>query len=149
MEILAINKIIFFYQIGVLGANLMDRLIFSIFPVKLPTDMSQDLKRWQYSDVKMSPMGSQITGFANVYSTVCSGPDRRKHQSSASLAFVRGIHRWPVTAQRASNAENISIWWRHHEKSFNVLVQSGKKLSPEPIFTNSKKPYSLGEGPVS
>ena len=27
---------------------------------------------------------------------VCSGADQRKHQSSASLAFVRGIHRWPV-----------------------------------------------------
>ena len=29
-----------------------------------------------------------------VYSTVCSGTDQRKHQSSASLALVRGIHRW-------------------------------------------------------
>ena len=29
-----------------------------------------------------------------------------------SLAFVRGIHRWPV--HRASGAENVSIWWRHH-----------------------------------
>ena len=28
--------------------------------------------------------------------TVCSGADQRKHKSSASLAFVRGIHRWPV-----------------------------------------------------
>ena len=42
---------------------------------------------------------------------VCSGADQRKHQSSASLAFVRGIHRPP--SQRASNAENVSIWWRH------------------------------------
>ena len=31
-----------------------------------------------------------------VYSTVYSGPDQRKRQSTASLAFVRGIHRWPV-----------------------------------------------------
>ena len=31
-----------------------------------------------------------------VYSTVYSGADKRKHQSSASLALVRGIHRWPV-----------------------------------------------------
>ena len=29
---------------------------------------------------------------------VCSGQDQRKHQSSASLAFVRGIHRWPVNS---------------------------------------------------
>ena len=46
----------------------------------------------------MRAMASQITGFPIVYSTVCSGPDQRKHQSSASLAFVRGIHRWPVNS---------------------------------------------------
>ena len=33
-----------------------------------------------------------------VYSTVYSGTDQSKHQSSASLAFVRGIHRWPVNS---------------------------------------------------
>ena len=35
---------------------------------------------------------------AIVYSTVYSGADQRKHQSSASLAFVRGIHRGPVNS---------------------------------------------------
>ena len=50
-----------------------------------------------YSDAIMSAMASQITGVF-VYSTVCSGRDLRKHQSSASLAFVRGIHRWPVNS---------------------------------------------------
>ena len=49
-----------------------------------------------YSDVIMSSMASQITSVTIVYSTVCSGADQRTHQSSASLAFVRGIHRWPV-----------------------------------------------------
>ena len=44
-----------------------------------------------FSDVIMSPMASQITGVSIIYSTV-----QRKHQSSASLAFVRGIHQWPV-----------------------------------------------------
>ena len=51
-----------------------------------------------YRDVIMSVMASQITGISNVYSTVCSGGDQRKHQSSALLAFVRGIHRWPVNS---------------------------------------------------
>ena len=46
-----------------------------------------------YSDVMMSPMASQIAGVSIVYSTVCSGADQRIHQSSVSLAFVRGIHR--------------------------------------------------------
>ena len=41
-------------------------------------------------------MASQITGVSIVCSTICSGADQRNHQSSASLAFVRGIHRWPV-----------------------------------------------------
>ena len=39
-----------------------------------------------------------ITSLTIVYSTVNSGADQRKHQSSASLAFVRGIHRWPVNS---------------------------------------------------
>ena len=50
----------------------------------------------QYSDVTMGAF--QITIVSIVYSTVCSGADQRKHQSSASLAFVRGIHRWPVNS---------------------------------------------------
>ena len=44
----------------------------------------------------MSTMASQITSLTIVYSTVYSGAGQRKHQSFASLAFVRGIHRWPV-----------------------------------------------------
>ena len=46
----------------------------------------------------MGPMASPITSLAVVYSTVYSGADQRKHHSSASLAFVRGIHRWPVNS---------------------------------------------------
>ena len=45
-----------------------------------------------------STMASQITSLAIVYSTVYSGADQRKHQSSASLALVRGIHRRPVNS---------------------------------------------------
>ena len=44
----------------------------------------------------MASMASQITSLTIVYSAVYSGADQRKHQSSASLAFVRGIHRWSV-----------------------------------------------------
>ena len=46
----------------------------------------------------MSAMASQITSLTIVYSTVYSGTDQRKRQSSASLPFVRGIHRWPVNS---------------------------------------------------
>ena len=51
---------------------------------------------WHYSDVIMSPMASQMTSVSIICLTVYSGADEWKHQSSASLAFVRGIHRWPV-----------------------------------------------------
>ena len=51
-----------------------------------------------YSDVIMSAVESQITSILIVCSTICSGADQRKHQSSASLAFVRGIHWWPVNS---------------------------------------------------
>ena len=51
---------------------------------------------WHYSDVMMGAIASQITSFRIVCSTVYSDADQRKHQSSASLAFVRGIHRRPV-----------------------------------------------------
>ena len=53
-----------------------------------------------YSDVIMSAMASQITSLTIVYSAVYSGPDQRKHQSSASLAFFRGIHRGPVNSSQ-------------------------------------------------
>ena len=51
-----------------------------------------------YDDVIMSAIASQITSLTIVYSNVCSDEDQRKHQSSASLAFVRGIHRGPVNS---------------------------------------------------
>ena len=56
------------------------------------------LSNLYYSNVTMSAMAAPITGVSVVCTTVCSGADQRKHQSSASLAFVRGINRWPVNS---------------------------------------------------
>ena len=67
------------------------------------TTSSKYVEPWRavrYSDVIIGAMASQITSLTIVYSTVYSGADQRKHQSSASLAFVRGIHRWPVNSPR-------------------------------------------------
>ena len=77
-----------------------------------------------YDDVRMGAIASQLTSLTIVYSTVYSDADQRKHQSSASLAFVRGIHRGTgeFPAQMASYAENVSIWWRHHAEYFRWLV---------------------------
>ena len=63
-----------------------------------------------YNDVTMGTMASQITSLTIVYSAVYSGADRRKHQSLAPLAFI---------PQRASYAENVSIWCRHHVTSMS------------------------------
>ena len=51
-----------------------------------------------YDDVIMGEIASQITSLTIVYSAVYLDADQRKHQSSASLAFVRGIHRGPVNS---------------------------------------------------
>ena len=69
----------------------------------------------------MSVMASQIPSLTIVYLTVYSGADQRKHQSSASLAFVRGIHRWPVNFPHKVPATRkmfpfddviMEAWWR-------------------------------------
>ena len=54
--------------------------------------------RSHYDDIKMGTMPPQITSLTIVYSTFYSGADQSKHQSSASLAFVWGIHRGPVNS---------------------------------------------------
>ena len=46
----------------------------------------------------MGAMTFEITSLTIVYSTVYSGVDPSKYQSSALLAFVRGVHRWPVNS---------------------------------------------------
>ena len=46
----------------------------------------------------MGAIAAQITNVTIVYSTVYWDPDQRKHQNSASLAFVKGIHRGPVNS---------------------------------------------------
>ena len=51
-----------------------------------------------YNDIIMGAMASQIISLTIVYSVVYSDADQRKHESSASLAFVRGIHRGPVNS---------------------------------------------------
>ena len=53
---------------------------------------------YHYDDVIIGTIASQITSLMSVYSTVYSGADQSKHQCSASLAFVWGIHRGPVNS---------------------------------------------------
>ena len=91
--------------------------------------LSCSVLKHHYNDVIMGVMASQITSLTIVYSIVYSGSDQRKHQSSASLAFVR--ENSPVTgqfpAQRASNVENVSIWWRHHVHVSSLIIFKGRR----------------------
>ena len=95
----------------------------------------------------MGAIASQITSITIVYSTVYSDTDQRKHQSSASLAFVRGIHRgpvnsphkWPVTRKifpfddvimksllwpvcDTAQLEPICCWWTSHSRVVMTLA---------------------------
>ena len=100
-----------------------------------------------YNDIIMGTIASQLTSLTIVYSTVYSDADQRKHQSSTSLAFVRGIHwgpvnsphKWPVMgkmfplddvimnifqrawAQQRSNwDQNLYIWNTPHISTLSV-----------------------------
>ena len=77
-----------------------------------------------YDDVTIRKIASQITSLTIVYSTVYSDADQRKHQSSASLAFVRGIHRRPVNSPHK---------WPVTRKMFpfdDVIMNSGAIVFP-------------------
>ena len=70
-----------------------------------------------YGDVMMGAIASQITSLTIVYSTVLF---RRKSKKTSKLRLTGlcagnspGTGEFP--AQMASNEENVSIWWRHHE----------------------------------
>ena len=82
----------------------------------------------------MSAMASQVTGVSIVCSAACLGTDRREHQSSASLDFVKGIPRWPGgSSQKVRNAANVFIWWRYHDQQ--KLIQNGAGVT----YTFSQK----------
>ena len=66
----------------------------------------------------MDAIASQITNLTIVHSTVCIAADQRKHQSSASLVFVRGIRRWPMNSphkwpvtRKMFPFYDVIMWW--------------------------------------
>ena len=98
-----------------------------------------------YSDFIMGVVTSPITSLTIVYSTVYSGADQRKHQSSASLAICAGNS--PVTgefpAQMTSNVENVSIWWRHHEIIAIVLLVQWKTVVFKILINSEPQNWSI------
>ena len=82
-------------------------------------------------DVIMSAMASQTTSVSIVCLTVYSGADQSKHLSSASLAFVRGIHRWPVNSPHKGPVTRKMFPFddviMHNIRKKNIWVQQGRR----------------------
>ena len=86
----------------------------------------------------MGAMASQITSLTIVYSTVYSDADRRKHQSSTSLSFVRGFHRghfpryWPFVLgihRSPVNSPHKGQW--RGAVMFSLICALNKRLSKQ------------------
>ena len=108
-----------------------------------------------YDDVIMTTIASQTTSLTVVYSIVNSGVDQRKHQSSASLAFVWGIHRrpvnsphkWPVTRKMFPFDDVIMLDGKYHmrtnvpdagirgrDKYLHPTISAGFDYLPSPLY---------------
>ena len=83
------------------------------------------------SGIITSAMVSQITNLTIVYSTVYSGAEQRKPQSSTSMAFVRGIHRWPVNSP---HKEPVTRKVFPFDDVIMCFVRTGDKPLSEPVM---------------
>ena len=77
----------------------------------------------------MGAIASQITSLTIVYSAVYSGADQSKHQSSASLAFVWGIHRGPV-----NSPHKWPVTWKMFPFD-DVIMNLGQSLAVEEVVS--------------
>ena len=116
---------------------------FSDIPIIVKICFKLSRQTYHYDDVIMGTSASQITSFAIVYSIVYSRADQRKHQTP---------RHWPLCgefpAQMASNAENVSIWWRHHviqvkNSIWLMPIAVGKKYVTGTIFCFLLPPTSV------
>ena len=108
-----------------------------------------------YNDVIMGAIASQITSLTIVYSTVYSDADQRKHQSSALLAFVRGIHRgpvnsphkWPVTRKVFPSDDVIMTWVmhckNHYDHQHGQHFHGWPPTQPGSLHTAVQRKYTL------
>ena len=104
-----------------------------------------------YDDVAMGAIASQITSLTIVYSNVYSDADQRKHQSSASLAFVRGIHRgpvnsphkWPVTRKMFSFDVVIIPYGSFHWYCDSLIITQSQWSNLEQYGLHHIRHYTL------
>ena len=128
-----ICKIIFFilFYVGLVqSVSLAQFLVFHKDPNILD---SQCRQIHHYNGVIMSTMASQITSLTSVYSIVYSRRRWKKTPKLRNTGLCAGNS--PVTgefpAQRSSKAENVFIWWRHHDKNANIRLCSLKSVRDE------------------
>ena len=99
---------------------------------------------WHYRDVIMGTIASPITSLTIVYSIIYSGTDQRKTSKLRVTGLCEGNS--PVTgefpAQKASNAQNDSIWWRHHLCHALIWLILMETTSPTFRYTLSQIPAS-------
>ena len=82
----------------------------------------------------MSAMASQNTSLTIVYATVYSGTDQRQHQSSASLAFMNGIHWSPVNSRTKG---------QYRGKCFHLMTSSFVLVKEAPITKSEMKSWDF------
>ena len=82
-------------------------------------------------------MASKFTGVSNVYSTIYRGVDQRKQQSSASLAFVWGIHQWPLNSSHKGPVtrkmfllDDVIISWTVWNCSNHHIIHWSRYMCP-------------------
>ena len=106
------------------------------------TDGAIETRLALYIYVIMGAMASQITSVSIVYSTVCSGADQRKTSKLRVTGLCEGNS--PMTgefpSQRASNAENVSIWGRHHVE---IWIYSAVPLCAVNFLENPHKRHHI------
>ena len=97
----------------------------------------------------MGTIASHITNLTIVYSTVYAGADQRKHQSSATLAFVQGIyrgpvnstHKWPVTLKMFP-FDDVIMYTVTSRSACNVNVPFKFSCWPGPILKLGPHPFT-------
>ena len=105
---------------------------------------NQEHHSWHYDDVRMGAIASQITNLTIVNSTVNSDADQRN---------IKDPRHWPLCgeftgtgefpAQRASYAENVFIWWRHHVEYTPYIARQKQGYNSWNIFHISWQYYGL------
>ena len=98
-----------------------------------------------YNDVIMSPMASEIASLTIVYSTIYSGANQRKNQSSTSLAFVWGIHRWSVNSPHKGPVmrkmfpfDDVIMWsWRCCIQTGSTATNQSETMSENSCLGSS------------